>query len=413
MQSVLNNERRPIFVDVFAGCGGLSLGLMRAGWQGLFAIERDENAFATLSKNLLSKFAWPEWLPQQAHCINGTLDTYGEELVTLAGTIDILVGGPPCQGYSRAGKRDLNDPRNQLFASYLKFVNLIKPKIVLIENVRGMTDDFDGKGDSGEKVNYANKLVEELSVDYWVFNKILDLSAFGLPQRRFRFFIIGFSKNHYESLNKIVEPFSLISDSIGKFLRSKGLTGKQSVKSAISDLEVGRNGMVDSSNFPGFKEIAYVGPITPYQILMRDGFEGMPSDTRLANHKPHIKTRFSDLIKLCREEGRLNVSLRKEVRESYGLKKQAIRVLDPDLAAPTITSMPDDLIHYSEPRALTVRENARIQSFPDWFEFCGKYTTGGARRKKEVPRFTQVANAVPPLAAEAIGAVLFKYLPFH
>jgi DNA (cytosine-5)-methyltransferase 1 len=84
----------------------------------------------------------------------------------------------------------------------------------------------------------------------------------------------------------------------------------------------------------------------------------------------------------------------------------ATRVLDPDKPAPTITSMPDDLLHYAEPRTLTVRENARLQTFPDWFAFQGKYTTGGDRRAREVPRFTQVANAVPPLLAELWGEVL-------
>jgi DNA (cytosine-5)-methyltransferase 1 len=97
------------------------------------------------------------------------------------------------------------------------------------------------------------------------------------------------------------------------------------------------------------------------------------------------------------------------MRERHGINKMATRVLDPDKAAPTITSMPDDLLHYSEPRTLTVRENARLQTFPDWFAFQGKYTTGGERRAREVPRFTQVANAVPPLIAEMWGEVLFKY----
>lgn len=97
------------------------------------------------------------------------------------------------------------------------------------------------------------------------------------------------------------------------------------------------------------------------------------------------------------------------MRERHGINKLATRVLDPAKAAPTITSMPDDLIHYAEPRTLTVRENARLQTFPDWFEFRGKYTTGGERRAREVPRFTQVANAVPPLVAEMWGEVLFAY----
>ena len=106
----------------------------------------------------------------------------------------------------------------------------------------------------------------------------------------------------------------------------------------------------------------------------------------------------------------MNTSISTEVRARFGLKKRALRVLDPDRPSPTITSMPDDLIHYSEPRTLTVRENARLQSFPDWYSFQGKYTTGGHLRKKEVPRFTQVANAVPPLVARAIGEMLLALM---
>ena len=132
----------------------------------------------------------------------------------------------------------------------------------------------------------------------------------------------------------------------------------------------------------------------------------IPRDLRLARHADNIVRRFKEIIELCHAEGRLNTSVSTRVRERFGLKKRALRVLDPDRPSPTITSMPDDLIHYSEPRTLTVRENARLQSFPDWYSFQGKYTTGGHLRKKEVPRFTQVANAVPPLVARAIGEML-------
>ena len=89
-----------------------------------------------------------------------------------------------------------------------------------------------------------------------------------------------------------------------------------------------------------------------------------------------------------------------------GFKKRGVTVLKSNCICSTITSIPDDFIHYCEPRILTVREMARIQSFPDWYEFCGKYTTGGELRKKDVPRYTQVANAVPPLFAEQVGIIL-------
>jgi DNA (cytosine-5)-methyltransferase 1 len=208
-----------------------------------------------------------------------------------------------------------------------------------------------------------------------------------------------------------VNPFEIVDKLRPTFLRKKGFSSiPVSTKAAISDLEVKANGTRASQDTVGFAEIAYSGPSTSYQKVMNGSQEGRLSDTRLARHRPEISARFQKIIELCHSEGRLNVSLSSELRASFGLKKCAIRVLDPDKPSPTITSMPDDLIHYSEPRTLTVRENARLQSFPDWFEFKGKYTTGGERRRSEVPRFTQVANAVPPLVAEIFGASLRQLL---
>ena len=92
------------------------------------------------------------------------------------------------------------------------------------------------------------------------------------------------------------------------------------------------------------------------------------------------------------------------------LKRRGVTVLDANGQAPTITSIPDELVHYEEPRILTVREHARIQSFPDWYEFKGKYTSGGKRRKMEVPRYTQVGNAVPVNLAYEIGLKIIESL---
>jgi len=100
-------------------------------------------------------------------------------------------------------------------------------------------------------------------------------------------------------------------------------------------------------------------------------------------------------------------------RDRFGLLKHRVYPMSPSLPAPTITTLPDDVIHYSDPRILTVRESARLQSFPDWFEFRGKFTTGGNRRKKECPRYTQVGNAVPPLLARAIGSGISAALAEH
>ena len=127
-----------------------------------------------------------------------------------------------------------------------------------------------------------------------------------------------------------------------------------------------------------------------------------PNSLRLPRHKKETLDRFEKILTSF-DKGK---SLTKEQLLGLGTKKQCFTPLHPDMLSRTITTLPDDLLHYSEPRILTVRENARIQSFPDWFEFQGKYTTGGVRRKEECPRYTQVGNAVPPLMAEALGSII-------
>lgn len=386
---------------------------MAAGWEGLFAIERDANAFASLNENLIredapKRFSWPTWLPKAPHGIDEVLDSHRESLLALRNKVDLLAGGPPCQGFSSAGRRVANDPRNHLTSSYLEFVALVQPRIVLIENVKGIAIDFCDEESAEGKINYAKKIIQALSVEYDVSAKVLDTSNFGVPQKRKRFFIIGLRKG--ATFHCKETPFCVIEGLRLGFLSQKGLSVPVAAKSAISDLEVGRNGTRQSVDSEGFQEIAYKGPLTSYQRLMNVGVGKHVTDTRLARHNSMVTSRFEKIIQLCHADGRLNVSISPELRASFGLKKCAIRVLDPDGPSPTITSMPDDLIHYREPRTLTVRENARLQSFPDSFVFKGKYTTGGDRRKREVPRFTQVANAVPPLVAEAIGRALIGYL---
>lgn len=393
-------------MDVFAGCGALSLGLMQAGLQGKFAVERDKFAFTTLQANLLSsdsyfKFSWPRWLPQEPTSIATLLRKHHDKLAALEGEIDILVGGPPCQGFSSAGRRKHDDPRNELFSSYLRLVDILRPKIVLIENVRGFTLDFASA--SGVK-NYSRRLRDKLSIQYNVFEELLDLSHFGVPQLRTRYFLVAVDRA-LPSAN----PFGLLREQLPSFLRSLRLTAPVTTWAAISDLEISRGGKQPSSDTLGFEEITYTNARTQYQKLMNTGATGV-TDLRLARHSKEITKRFEEIIKISHAEGRLNMSISKELRAQFGLRKMALRVLDPDRPSPTVTSLPDDLLHYSEPRALTVRENARLQSFPDWFSFKGKYTTGGHLRKKEVPRFTQVANAVPPLVARAFGGMLTTLL---
>ena len=132
-------------------------------------------------------------------------------------------------------------------------------------------------------------------------------------------------------------------------------------------------------------------------IMCSKGFE--PNSLRLPNHKKETIQKFSYILKHAQR----GVTLSKKLRKKFNVKKQCFTVLSENKLSTTITTSPDDCLHYSEPRVLTVRENARIQSFPDWFEFKGKYTTGGMLRREDCPRYSQVGNAVPPLMAEIIG----------
>lgn len=146
------------YIDLFAGCGGLSLGLHLSGWKGVFAIEKSPFAFETLKYNLIENrkhFDWPSWLSISNHDINEVLDNYQEELKRLQGTIDLVAGGPPCQGFSMAGKRVENDTRNQLVFSYIQFIKLVKPKMILFENVKGFTFAFNKKTNK-DAIPYLN-----------------------------------------------------------------------------------------------------------------------------------------------------------------------------------------------------------------------------------------------------------------
>lgn len=405
-----NTNQKPYFVDVFAGCGGLSLGLKRAGWKGLFAIEKDSYAFDTLSTNFPTgnetwSYDWPESIENKAWDIQDILLNRRQALMDLAGTIDLLAGGPPCQGFSQAGKRRLDDPRNKLFEGYLELVSVLQPRMILFENVRGIKSDF--KQQVGKTVNFAEFIGEHLSRDYNISSAVLKACDFGVPQVRPRFFMVG-ARKRMAVCNQIDLFFTDLQQNIDRFLRERKMPRWPRASDAISDLEVTRNGTIPSTESKGYEAIAYKSPRTSYQEAMRDGMIEAPTDTRLARHRPQIRERFASIIDSCGLENRLNVSISHSIRRKHGLKKTAIRVLNPMMPSPTITSLPEDLIHYSEPRTLTVRENARLQSFPDWFEFKGAYTTGGHRRRREVPRFTQVANAVPPLLAEQLGIALLR-----
>ncbi len=398
------------YIDLFSGCGGLSLGLGNAGWKGIFAVEKDAMAFETFRHNLIDgkhkHFDWPEWLPQKATTIQTLLKSYKTQLSDLKGKVDLIAGGPPCQGFSTAGRRNPDDPRNQLSNQYLKMVELVHPKYIVLENVRGFNAKFsDAKGQKGripQSMIVKGKL-EELG--YKVFYDYVNSQDFGVPQHRQRFVMVGIRVDIY---SEDTTPFELLKEIRPEFLKSKGISSTPvTVKSAIGDLETKNASLIyhSGSKERGFQQIDFapLNKMNSYQRLMRKGLKGgKPNSMRLARHKKTTVEKFKLIQEICRPGFALN----KDERSLIGTKKQAITVLDANKPSKTLTTLPDDILHYAEPRILTVRENARIQSFPDNFKFRGKYTTGGEMRTKECPRYTQVGNAVPPLLGEALGRLI-------
>lgn len=395
------NEK--LYIDIFAGCGGLSTGLLNAGWTGLFAIEKNADAFATLKYNLIDNkehFRWPKWLPVKECDINVLLKDHMDDLMALRGKVTLVAGGPPCQGFSMAGKRDKNDQRNKLVKSYIKFIKLVLPQVIIFENVHGFTVNFKGKKGTKQYSSYVERALRRLG--YKTMHQIVDMSEYGVPQNRKRFILVAmrdyFPKDVFETLARNKDAFCL----------SKGISCTTSIKDAISDLEQA-NGSMPSPDTKGFMAGIYGPEQSGYQRLMRSGIEttGLIADShRFVNHRKNTIKLHKELLEKAPVGKRITPS--DNIVEN--LNRRGVTVLDANAQAPTITSIPDELVHYKEPRILTAREHARIQSFPDWFEFKGQYTSGGKRRKQEVPRYTQVGNAVPPLFAEQVGLAILEVL---
>jgi DNA (cytosine-5)-methyltransferase 1 len=236
---------------------------------------------------------------------------------------------------------------------------------------------------------------------YLVFPRLVRAMDFGVPQFRPRYIMIAIRKDLIRG-RKGYDPYADLDAERTRFLEELGLplTRPVTVREALSDLEIRNRSCVPCEDVADYLQIKYSKPRTRYQTLLHGSLNGAaPNSMRLAKHSRKIQARFQKILKTCRRGIQINPADRKRL----GVNKHHLVPLDPDRPSHTLTSLPDDLIHYSEPRILTVRECARLQSFPDWYEFKGKYTTGGAKRVRECPRYTQVANAVPPFLAEVLG----------
>lgn len=345
-------EIKPTVIDLFSGCGGLSLGFEKAGYKILAGVDNWSDALKTFSHNHEDSRAILNDL--------STLDIKSFIKEEKLKKVDIVIGGPPCQGFSIAGKRIVDDERNMLYKSFLAFVKELKPKVFLMENVPNIMSM--GKGVVKDAI-----LEDFTSIGYNVSTKILLASDFGVPQNRKRAFFIGVKDNKQKF--EFPEPTQ---------------TEKINTKDAISDLP--DIDLEDGVKYP-------LPPISPFQKAMRNGNKYLYNH-QLTNHKP----KTVEIISLVPDGGNYK-NLPKNLQ---GTRKVNIAWTRLNSKKPsfTIDTGHRHHFHYKYNRVPTVRESARIQSFPDDFIFLGSKTS----------QYKQVGNAVPPILSRVLAQSIKKYL---
>ena len=401
------------YLDLFAGCGGLTDGFEQTGYYNAVAcVEWDKAACSTLTKRLkehwhysnAQKFVLKFDIQRTEELINGWSNDieYGASngFDSLVGNsvIDVIIGGPPCQAYSIAGRiRDehgmKNDYRNYLFQSYLKLVNHYKPKLFVFENVLGMLS----AAPDGELI--INKIQEGFnSIGYELIdnikdNAVFDVNEYGVPQNRTRVILIGLSKEYF----KDYDIQTILKDFYKNIITKYKTTKIKTVKDAISDLP----------KFTPLKE--------PINISGKK-YSHKPVITDFYNHVPRFHNqRDMEIFKELAKDvyyGYNKYSTIKALKDLYTQKTgktsnvHKYNVLDWNKPSNTIVAhlYKDGLryIHpdYSQARSITVREAARLQTFDDDFEFLGTQSD----------QYKMIGNAVPPMFAKAIGLAVYDFI---
>ena len=515
-------------IELFSGCGGLSLGLDKAGFELTFANELSPMAAETFAYNLLGEdldnlanqnkksdnsywissqfddlsrrlrenpLEYPELgngitdIPDDPKLIKGKLiigniiqlnqilESRPKLLKEIksgfdSNGVDLVSGGPPCQSFSLAGLRKKNCDKNSLPWEFAKFVGMVQPKFVVLENVSGILRPFK----EGDINYYAWFEVAKAFAGKGYIPLCLHINArlAGVPQNRPRFIMIGVREDIYQNLSTTFNDVenSLFSTCINLFNDIK--TGKNIIFNNYhcfdamdpNDYELFHKSFL--SFLIGEAEVSVKDAIHDLRLThkskksnfvknLNDQFEAvLPKKVTIDNHEQRknsslVKRRFRIYQVLQKHSKGINkqvfsilkgessslsdgawTALKKHKymseEGSYTLfnskldfirflsrhptKKRTQRALDPSEPAPAALSIPDDACHYDdhELRTLTVREMARIQSFPDSFVFRSKVTTGGKKRRFEVPQYTQVGNAVPPLLGLRLGQAITNLL---
>ena len=400
-------------VDLFAGCGGLSLGLEQAGFQTIYVNELNNDAMESYlinrdsenpylrerfnSNDVKSMIIDKKYIPNLSKDLQNTYKINVKD-----GDLDLLVGGPPCQGYSGIGHRrsySVNKeqiPSNFLYQDMTYLISKLNPKIFLFENVRGLLSSrWNNSGEKGEIWNDVLYTFSSLK-NYHTSWKLVKAKDYGVPQNRPRILLVGIRKDIKFNNN--------LSRTAAGFLPDPSGTPPDPVD-IFSDL-IDPNYTNKISNEKYLKD-----PRSDYQIYLRTknkviykkGYE--LTEQEYSNHSEHIIKKFQFMIEN-------NGQIPKEMKTKKFAQRLIPKRWNENGPNITATSLPDDYVHYAQPRILTVREWARLQMFPDWYRFAGKRTTGGSRRAgnprdnnfdRELPKYTQIGNAVPVGLAKKIG----------
>ncbi|WP_235603472.1 DNA cytosine methyltransferase [Piscirickettsia litoralis] len=339
-------------LDLFCGCGGLSLGLEQAGFDIELGIDIWQDALTTFKANHIDS---------ETHCQDLSEVNFDEVSNRYLPTgVDLIVGGPPCQGFSISGKRDPDDPRNKLYTAFLKAVDHFKPKAFIMENVPNLASMNQGK--------IRDTIVKEFeSIGYTVSHRNLLASDFGVPQNRRRFIMVG-----------------LLGGDQFDFPSPTHMKNKISCEQAISDLV--ESSIMDGAKYPLESQ-------SLYQAEMRVGSSGV------FNHETTKHTEKTvSIISLVPDGGNY-----KALPDSLkGIRNVNIAWTRYNSQKPSLTIDTGHRhhFHYKFNRVPTVRESARLQSFPDKFVFLCSKTS----------QYKQVGNAVPPILGRVLGEQLKKHL---
>jgi DNA (cytosine-5)-methyltransferase 1 len=380
--------KRRTCLDLFSGCGGMSLGMQNAGFDVLAAIDVDDKAIKVFAKNL----------PAVPHALARDLTKFSpQELAKVLGTrrVDVIVGGPPCQGFSTARQRDgsnsgprlVKDERRQLYQEFLRYVAFFRPDVFVIENVLGIKSAAAGR--------YFTRVQEEARrIGYRVHPQVEKAFELGVPQKRIRQLIIG-------------TRLDLASYFPGRLDRAIDAPKEPTVGEAIGDLPVLRAGTGDEEadyDMHRRKEhVSRYGRRYLYSILQAHRAKKLTAHVA----RPHSERDLRDFKKL-REGEHAGQALKRGEKFEFpydkeNFKDRYTRQHRNRTCSTIVAHLSKDglmFIHPTQNRSLTPREAARIQSFPDWFEFPVARTH----------QFRLIGNAVPPLVGKSLGLAIHNYL---